>query len=207
LYQVYGMPRTRSTRVVWALEELGADYQLHLVDLTKGEGQSPEFLKLNPAGKVPVLTDGELVLTESAAICTYLGDRHPESGLVPRPGTAERAEYDQWGYFVLSELEQPLWTLGKHRFALPKERRVAAILDVAPWEFQRAAKVLATRLDQRNYLVGDSFSMVDILAAHTLLWARAFKVPHGFASLDAYEQRICAREAFARARERENTAN
>jgi glutathione S-transferase len=205
MYQIYGMPRTRSTRVVWALEELGAEYQLHLVDLTKGEGQSAEFLKLNPAGKVPVLIDGELVLTESAAIITYLGDQQPQAELVPRPGTPQRGQYDQWCHFVLSELEQPLWLIGKHRFALPAEKRVPAILEVAPWEFQRAAAVLAKRLEGREYLVGDGFTLVDILAAHTLLWARAFKVPHGIANLDAYEQRICARPAFTRAREREKT--
>ncbi|HEY5674092.1 MAG TPA: glutathione S-transferase family protein [Malonomonas sp.] len=207
MYHIYGMPRSRSTRVVWALEELGVDYQFHLVDLGKGEGQSPEFLKLNPSGKVPVLADGDLVLTESAAICTYLGDQHPQSELVPRPGTTERAEYDQWGYFVLTELEQPLWTIAKHKFALPKEKRVPAILEVAPWEFQRAAAVLAKRLEGRDYLLGNRFTMIDLLAAHTLVWARAFKVTHGFAGLDAYEQKICARAAFVRARERENSTN
>ena len=79
MFQVYGMPRTRSTRVVWALEELGAEYSFHPIDLAKGEGQSAEFLKLNPSGKIPVLIDGDLLLTESAAICTYLGDKNPES--------------------------------------------------------------------------------------------------------------------------------
>ena len=203
MYHIYGMPKTRSTRVVWALEELGVEYRFHLVDLAKGAGQSPEFLKLNPAGKVPVLTDGELVLTESAAICTYLGDRHPESELVPRPGSAERGQYDQWCCFVLSELEQPLWTIGKHKFALPKEQRVAEVLAVAPWEFQRAAAVLAKRLAGREYLVGASFSMVDILAAHTLRWAQAFKVAHDIEALDEYQQRISSRAAFANARARE----
>lgn len=202
MYELYGMPHSRSDRVAWALEELGADYRFHLVDLQKGAGQSPEFLKLNPYGKIPVLIDGELVLTESAAICTYLGDMRPESDLVPRPGTAERGRYDQWCHFVMSELEQPLWTIGKHRFVFPEEKRVPAILDVAAWEFQRVAAVLAKHLNGREYLVGNSFSMADILAAHTLVWARAFKVPHGVDDLTEYEQRICARAAYARARER-----
>ena len=205
MYELYGMPRTRSTRVVWALEELGLEYRIHSIDLSKGAGQSAEFLKLNPAGKVPVLIDGELVLTESAAICAYLGDQHPQAELVPRPGTAERGQYDQWSHFMLAELEQPLWTIGKHKFAFPEERRVPEILAVVPWEFQRAAAVLNKRLAGREYLVGDRFTLVDILAAHTLLWARAFKVPHGIAGLDEYEQRICSRAAFTRAREREKT--
>jgi len=203
MYHVYGMPKTRSTRVVWALEELGVEYRFHLVDLMKGEGQTPEFLKLNPFGKVPVLTDGDLILTESAAICTYLGDQHPDSGLVPRSGTSERGQFDQWCFFAMAELEQPLWTIAKHRFALPDEKRLPAIVDVAIWEFQRVATVLAKCLEGREYLVGDSFTMVDILIAHTLVWARVYKIDHGIDLLDRYEQQICERTAFARARQRE----
>ncbi len=206
MYELYGMQKTRSTRVTWALEEIGAEYQYHLVNLMKGEGQSPEFLKLNPYGKVPVLVDGDLVLTESAAICTYLGDSHPESELVPRAGTATRGTYDQWCHFIMSELEQPLWTIGKHRFVFPEDKRVPAILDVALWEFQRVAKVLAKALEGCDYLVDDSFTMVDILAAHTLTWARGFKIPNDLEVLDQYQQKICSRAAFERARERESAA-
>ena len=205
MYHVYGMQKTRSTRVVWALEELGVEYQFHLVDLMKGVGQSAEFLKLNPYGKVPVLTDGDLVLTESAAICSYLGDQHPDSHLVPRPGTDERGQYDQWCFFAMAELEQPLWTIAKHKFALPAKKRVPEIIDVASWEFQRVAMVLSKHLEGCDYLVGDSFTMVDILVAHTLTWSRAFKIAHGIELLDQYQQRICARPAFGRARERETT--
>lgn len=207
MYAIYGMPRTRSTRVTWALEEIGADYRYHLVDLLKGEGQSAEFLKLNPYGKVPVLVAGDLVLTESAAICTYLGDCHPESGLVPQAGTVERAKYDQWCYFVLAELEQPLWTIHKHRFVFPDEKKVPQMLEVAPWEFKRAVDVLAMGLGERQYLVGDSFSMADILVAHTMTWARAMKLKYESPELEAYEQRICGREAFTRAKQREKAAS
>ncbi len=206
MYQLYGMPMTRATRVTWALEEIGADYQYHLVDLMKGEGQSADFLKLNPSGKVPVLVDGDLVLTESAAICTYLGDKHPESGLVPPAGSSARGRYDQWSYFVLTELEQPLWTIGKHQFVFPEDKKVPAIIDVACWEFKRVASVLAKYLEGKSYLVADAFSMADIHAAHTLMWARAFKIPHEQELLADYEQHIGARAALARAKEREKAA-
>jgi len=202
MLEVYGMVHTRTIRLLWALEELGVEYEYHLVDLTKGEGQRPEYLRVNPAGKVPVLVDGELVLSESAAICAYLGDKFPESELVPRPGTVDRAKYDQWSYFVLTELEQPLWTAVKHRFVYPPEKRVPAILELVPWEFERAASILAKALEGCEYLIGNSFTMTDILAVHTLTWARAYKIPHGQPALDDYEQRICSRSAFTRARER-----
>ena len=206
MYEVYGMPMTRATRVTWALEEIGAEYRYHLIDLMKGEGQSPDFLRLNPFGKVPVLVDGELTLTESAAICTYLGDRHPEAELVPPVGSAERGKYDQWCYFILSELEQPLWTIHKHRFVYPEEKKVPQMLDVAPWEFQRALTVLAQGLGQQEYLVGNAFTMVDIIAAHTLRWAKAVKQPIDVPELQNYDQRICARTALAKAKEREKSA-
>ncbi|MDZ7620917.1 MAG: glutathione S-transferase N-terminal domain-containing protein [Candidatus Competibacteraceae bacterium] len=143
MLQVYGCPNTRSTRVVWALEEAGAEYDYHKVDLLAGAGRQPSYLALNPGGKVPALVDGELVLTESAAICNYIGDRFPASGLTPVAGSRDRARYDQWCFFVLSELEQSLWTIAKHRFALPEKRRVPAIIETAAWEFGVAAKLLA----------------------------------------------------------------
>lgn len=197
--KLYGMPNTRSFRALWALEEVGASYTYELIHLGKGEGQSSAFQQLNPAGKLPVLQDGGLVLTESAAICTYLADCYPHKELAPEAGSADRACYNQWCFFVLSELEQPLWTMGKHKFALPKEHRVRDILPTAAFEFERAAKLLARGLDGRIFLVGERFTMADLLATHTLMWARAFKVEHGISALDSYLERNCRREAFVRA--------
>ncbi|MCC8988107.1 MAG: glutathione S-transferase, partial [Candidatus Contendobacter sp.] len=117
MFKVYGCPHTRSTRVVWALEEVGAEYEYQKVDLFAGEGRQPAYLALNPGGKVPALADGDLVLTESSAICTYIGDAFPASGLTPPFGSPERARYNQWCSFAVCELEQPLWTMAKHRFA------------------------------------------------------------------------------------------
>jgi glutathione S-transferase len=205
MYELYGMPRSRSTRVSWTLEELGVEYRFHLINLMKGEGQSAEFLKLNPYGKLPVMVDGDLVLTESAAICTYLGDQHPEAELVPRPGTAERGKYDQWCYFILSELEQPLWSIHKHRFVFPPEKQVPQMLEVAPWEFQRALDVLIKGLGQQEYLVGNSFSLADILLTHTLTWAKALKMSIDNPELGNYIQRISSRTALERARLREKS--
>ncbi len=196
---LYGMPHTRSFRVLWALEEIGAKYYYQVVNLAKEEGQSADFLALNPSGKLPVLTEGDLVLTESAAICTYLADCHPDKHLVPAVGTLDRARYNQWCYFVLSELEQPLWTMGKHKFALPKEYRVRQVQKTAGFEFARAVRVLEEGLKGRDFLVGDHFTMADLLAVQTLNWAAVFKIDHGSLQLDAYRDRIWQREARLRA--------
>lgn len=196
---LYGMPRTRSFRALWALEEVGAEYHYQVVDLGKGGGQTEEFLELNPGGKLPVLVDGGLILTESAAICTYLAECFPHMELIPEAGTADRARYNQWCFFVLAELEQPLWTMGKHKFVLPKEYRVREVLETAAFEFTRAAKVFDTGLAGRDFLVGASFSMADLLAAQTLHWAKVFKVEHGISRLDDYLSRVKERDAWQRA--------
>lgn len=203
MLQIYGCPNTRSNRAVWALEEAGADYVYHKIDVFKGAGRQPDYLALNPGGKVPALVNGDLILTESAAICTYIGESFPDSGLTPLAGSPERAKYYQWCFFVLSELEQPLWTMAKHRFALPEKRRVPAVIETAVWEFDVAAKVLATGLGEQEYLVGNRFTAADILATHALLWARAFDLPLGHTHLDAYVDRLQARPALLRARARE----
>ncbi|MCB1920216.1 MAG: glutathione S-transferase family protein [Candidatus Competibacteraceae bacterium] len=203
MLHVYGYPNTRSQRVVWALEEVGATYEYHPVNLLAGDGRQPDYLALNPGGKVPTLVDGELILSESAAICTYLGDRFPSSGLTPPAGSVERALYNQWCFFILSELEQPLWTITKHRFALPEKRRVPAIFDTAHWEWGVAAHVLATGLGERTFLVGERFTVADLLAAHTLAWARAFAMPFGHATLETYANRLLERSARAQAIQRE----
>lgn len=201
MLQVYGCPNTRSARVVWALEEAGAEYDYHLIDLRTGAGFQPDYLAINPGGKVPALVDGDLILTESAAICTYVGDRFPASALTPPTGSAERALYNRWCFFAMSELEQPLWTIAKHRFALPEKRRVPAMIDTAIWEFAVAAKILTLGLGQRDYLVGERFTAADLLVAHTLKWARVYQLDLG--PLDAYADRVLARPAFARAKQRE----
>ncbi len=200
---VYGCTNTRSSRVLWALEEAGVEYEYVAVDLRAGAGWQPEYLALNPGGKVPTLVDGEFILTESAAICTYIGDRFPSSRLTPPVGSQERARYDQWCYFVLSELEQPLWTLTKHTFTLPERWRVPAVLDTTRWEFAVAAKVLAVGLGRREFFVDNCFTAADILIAHTLAWAQACKLPLEHDNLTAYADRLLARPGWLRTRERE----
>jgi glutathione S-transferase len=203
---LYGCPQTRSARAAWALEEAGAEYAYVAVDLLKGEGRTPDFQAVNPSGKVPALVDEGLTLTESAAICTYVGDRFPESGLTPPPGTVERAKYHQWCFFVIGELEQPLWTIAKHSFALPADWRVPEIEPTARKEFDVALRAFEQGLGEKAYLLGERFSAADILAAHTLNWARKGQVLPDSARLTGYLERTLSRPALERARQREAAA-
>ncbi len=203
---IYSFPKTRGRRITWMMEELGEDYEFKLVPFGQNGFKSEEFVKINPAGKVPAIQDENLVLTESAAIVNYLGNKHPDKGLIPATGTAERSKYDQWSYFVLTELEQPLWTIGKHKIYLPEDKRVPAILDTAAWEFQQALKLLDGGLDGNDYILGDSFSAADILICHTLNWTTKFDQPIEQDKLKDYQERVSSRDALKRAISREESA-
>ena len=165
----------------------------------RGEGREQWFLEINPAGKVPVLDDGGTIITESAAICLHLAEKYPQSRLMPPPGTVERTECYKWTSYILTELDAPLWAIAKHRFALPKERRVPAVIETAGWEFRVAVKSLAAGLGDRPYLVGDCLTVPDIIAGHTLSWAKSARLDLGDEKLDNYLSALTARDAFARA--------
>lgn len=194
--KVIGFGRSRTTRALWALEESGLEYEYQTLDPRAGDLGSEWFGALNPGRKAPVLVDGDFALSESAAIVTYVGQRAEVPGLVPPAGGRERARYDQWCFFVCTELEQPLWTMTKHRFALPRDWRVPAMLETAPKEFGRAVDVAAAHLGDAEYAVGDTFTMADLLLAHTLLWGAEY-LDHP--RLVAYRDRQLARPAYARA--------
>lgn len=204
MFTIYGHHHTRSLRVVWALEEVGEPYEYVKVDLAKGEGRRPPYLSVNPGGKVPTLVEGAFVLTESGAILTLIAERFPHSGLLPGLDQPDaRASCHQWCCFALSELEQPLWTMAKHRFVLPKNLRLPAIKEASKWEFAVAAKVLERQLREREFVAGASFTIADILIAHTLSWARSSEVNLGSETLEDYANRMLSRPACARAQVRE----
>lgn len=139
--KLYGFGNSRSFRVIWMFQELNVQFEYHKLNPNKGQLEEEFFLKLNPSGKVPVLVDQELILTESAAIITYLGDKYVNhSGksdiYIPECGTLARANYNQWCFFALCEFEQPLWTMAKHQFSLPQKYQVPEILRTALYEFR-----------------------------------------------------------------------
>lgn len=199
--KLYGYRNGRTLRVLWTLEELGLTYDYVEVDVMRGEGRSPSFLELNPAGKVPVLDDDGKIITESAAICIHLAETHPQLGLLSATGTPERAQCHKWISYILTELDAPLWTIAKHRFGLPRERRVPAVIETAGWEFRNAARILASAIEGKLFLVGTSLTVADILAGHTLLWARSARVAFDGAALETYLEGLLARDAAIRARE------
>lgn len=201
---LYSFPQSRSLRAAWTLEELGLEYQCQHVALDKGEGQTAEHLARHPDGKVPVIEDGEVSLFESAPICRYLAEQYGDGTLLPSDPAA-RAQVDQWLSFIVTEIEQPLWNQAKHKFALPTDKRVPAILPVCAWEFQRALSALERRYNGQENLVGNTFTLADLFLTHTLSWAISMKhrLPE---PLIAYRGRHIQRAAMAKAIEKEQAA-
>jgi len=205
--KLYGFGPTRSLRALWGLRELGADFEFVPVKLPAGEHRRPEFLKLNPAGKLPVLVDGDNVVTESAAIVLYLAEKYPEKKLLPTD-LKQRSQVYRWIMFAMTELEQPLWRIAKHTFILPEDQRLPQDVALAKADFAAMARVLEAHMEGRQFIVGDRITAADCVTAYLMDWANENKLIDGFSNLRAYLDRMYARatapqriaEAFASVR-------
>jgi glutathione S-transferase len=190
--KLYGFGPTRSLRALWGLKELDADFEFVPVNLLAGEHKRPEFLRLNPTGKVPVLVDGDQVIPESAAIVLYLADKYRDKGLLPE-GLPERAQAYRWIMFAVTELEQPLWRITRHTALYPEDKRIPADIALAKEEFNAMATVLERHLEGRQFIVGDRITIADCVTAYLIDWANEFKLIEGFPQLRAYLARMYAR--------------
>ncbi|MEM6637005.1 MAG: glutathione S-transferase family protein [Pseudomonadota bacterium] len=194
MYTLIGGKGSRAFRVMWALEELGQPYE-HLPETPR----SPVVRQHNPAGKIPVLIDGDTAITDSTAILHYLADRH--GALTAPAGTIERALEDGMTQFVLDEIDAALWLAARHRFILPEERRVAAVKETIAWELERSRDTLMERWSG-PYVMGDGFSIPDIILTHCLGWAVRARLPIRNDTLDDYLERMRSRPAYRAAAER-----
>jgi glutathione S-transferase len=191
------------------LEELGLPFELKLVDRDRRAHKSPDYLRLNPNGLIPVLVDGELVLYEAAAICLHLVDTHPQAGLVPTVGTPQRAHFYKWLAWLTNTLQAALiiyfyperWADSPEAVAQVKahaEAKVGAMLAQLDAELARHGG---------PWLLGDTFSAVDAYALMLCRWTRGFARPaRGLPKLGPYLQRVLARPATQRVFQREGLA-
>ena len=190
--KLYENPPTRSIRARWALQELDVPFESVQINLLRGDHQTPEYLAINPAGRLPTLVDGSFVLTESVAIVVYLAEKYPEKELLPKE-LKLRAEVNRWMLFIVTELEQPLWRIARHTFLYPNEQRLPADADIARSEFRAMAAVLERHMRGRAFLVGDRVSVGDFIAAYTLDWANEEQLLDECPTLLAYVQRMYER--------------
>ncbi len=201
MIQIYGNPRTRTIRALWAAEEAGVEYENIFIDLSKKDNRQPEFLKLNPSGKIPVLVDGKLILTESGAICQYLGLKKPELGLTLPLSHPERPFFDQWMLYACAELEQGLWNISKHTFVHAQEYRIDAMQRVGLWEFKTAEAIVADHLQGQEYMLACGFTVVDIMVSQVFMWAKSIGIELA-SPCEKYMKAMRSRPAFGRLKEK-----
>jgi glutathione S-transferase len=189
-------PNSRSTGVLTLLEELGCDYELHLLNLKAGEQRKPEYLAINPMGKVPAIRHGDAIVTEQPAVYLYLADLFPAAGLAPAIGDALRGPYLRWMVFYGSSFEPGLIDRSQQREAGP--------VAMSPYgDFDTMLGTLAGQLARGPWLLGERFTAADVLWGVALAWTTSFKLVPALPPIQAYVERVAARPAMARAREKD----
>ena len=192
MMKLYWSPRTRSFATLWLMEETGEPYERVLTDVFKGDQKKPEYLAINPMGKVPALQDGEASLAEVAAICAYVAERYPQARLAPALGDPLRAKYLYWLFFGPGCVE-------------PAMVQVATKIEMNPtaagWgDATRVYDVLDKALEKGPWILGENFSAADIVIGAGLNFSiRLFKMIPTRPSFDRYLDRCAARPAFQRA--------
>jgi glutathione S-transferase len=184
-------PFSRAAGQVWTLEEIGQPYELRFVDFAAGKHKSPEMLALNPMGKLPVLTDGDVVVTEGAAIALYLGDRYSLGKLAPATDDPRRGTYLRWSLFAPSVIEP------------------GALARISKWEFKASqagwgdydtmVRAMETAITGRDFILGEQFSIADCIFGGTLRYMLRFKMIEERPVFTAYADRLGQRPAAQRA--------
>ena len=191
---LYYHPYSRAAGSIWALEEAGVPYELKVVDIMKGEQKQPDVLSRNPMGKLPTLVDGDLVVTEAAAIALYLADRYAPGQLAPALDDPRRGTYLRWSFFAPSVIEPAV--MAKHSGWQVK--------DVAAGWGTYEAMIAAAEgaIAKGPFLLGERFSMADVVFGGTLRFMIGFKQIEPSPAFASYVERLDARPAAKRADEK-----
>jgi glutathione S-transferase len=190
---LYHAAPSRSSVALWMLEEIGEPYDIHLLSLKKGTNREPDYLAVNPMGKVPALRHGDVVITEVAAICTYLADAFPQAGLNIPLGDPRRGPYLKWLFFGPSVLESAMMD---RAFPRAGEARREAL---GYGDFDTTVDVLANAVTPGPFLMGDKFTAADVVVGSTLRWGTLFKLFPERKEFADYMARFAGRPAALRA--------
>lgn len=163
MINLYGSPRSSAGRCYWTLEEVGVPYDRKEVDMKNKEHKSPDFLKINPMGKVPAMIDGDTTLFESMAINYYLADTYKKELLGNTPG--ERGLVQQWSFWSIVELQGPIIEIFIQKVFMPEDKRDQKIIDHALSKLPNLLGVLNNSLSGKKYLIGNQFTLADINTA------------------------------------------
>ena len=188
----YTHPMSRGRIVRWLLEELGVAYDVTVLDFATSM-KSPEYLAINPMGKVPAIRHGEVVVTECAAICAYLADAFPDAGLLPEP--AARGDYYRWMFFAAGPLESAIVNRSLGVTVPPDKRGM-----VGYGSYETAVDALETAVKDRRYVAGDRFSAADVYVGSQIGWGLQFGSLEKRPAFEAYWAGLENRPAAVRAR-------
>ena len=189
----YTNPMSRGQIARWMLEETGADYDQVILDYADSM-KAPDYLAINPMGKVPAIVHRGAVVTEGAAICAYLADTFPEAGLAPR-GDAERAAYYRWLFFAAGPVEAAVTNRSLGVVPTEQQQRMAGY-----GTYDTVVDVLDRAIAGRQYVCGDRFTAADVYFGSQIIWGAQFGSLPTRDSFGAYVERLTARPAYVRAR-------
>jgi glutathione S-transferase len=189
----YTHPMSRGRIIRWMLEEVGQPYRTELLEWGAGS-KSPQYLAINPMGKVPAITHGDVVVTECGAICAYLADAFPEAGLAPPHGSKLRGPYYRWLFFAAGPIEQAV-AVKAMGWEAPEERKIM----LGYGSMDDVLDTLDGLLDGREYVAGDTFTAADLYLGAHLGWGMQFGSIEKRPAFEAYVTRLHARPAARRA--------
>jgi glutathione S-transferase len=189
---LYHAAPSRSSIVRWMLEEIGEPYEIQLLSLSKGENRAPDYLAVNPMGKVPALRHGDAVITEAAAICAYLADEFPRAKLSIPIGDSRRGPYLKWLFFGPSCIEPAMMD---RAFPRKEDARRAAL---GYGDFDTVIKVLTDAVAHGPYILGEQFTAADVVIGSTLRFGMLFKLLPEQPEFTAYTGRLAQRPALLR---------
>lgn len=196
--KLYGIPGSRAARNIWALEETGLAYERVDVVMRKDTGK-PEFLAINPNGRIPALADGDLILFESLAINTYIAKK--SGGDLAPKDLAEDATNEQWSLWAMTETEKPLLRALFHSLGVMGYEKDPAVVAECMEELARPFKVLDGHLASRDYLMGGRFTIADLNVASVLAWAATAKLDlSAYPNMDKWLKACLARDGYQRVR-------
>ncbi|RYF34189.1 MAG: glutathione S-transferase family protein [Comamonadaceae bacterium] len=182
--KLYFNPHSRAVIAKWILDEAGAEYEIVPISLEMGEHKAPDFLAINPAGKLPALVDGDTHLFENAAICLYVAEKFPAAKLAPPVGTPGRGRFLSLMVYSTSQLEP---SMGDELFKLPTP-------PARGWnDFDAVKDVVERELGEGPWLFGAHFTAADVMVGSMFIWQRVFGSRSGRPKIDAYIDRLQAR--------------
>ena len=191
----YTNPMSRGRIVRWMLEEAGAPYQTQIMDYATTL-KGPEYLAINPMGKVPAIKHGDVVVTEAAAICAYLADAFPQANLAPPVGDKQRGTYYRWLFFGAGPIEQATSVRSLGVDVKPEQKRMMGFGDMTD-----TLNAMEGAIAGREYLLGDTFSAADVYFGSQVNWGLQFGSIEKRPAFVAYDERLRARPAHKRASE------